>query len=61
MKKLVIEDESGMKGLIRQFLEDENYVAELADNKLKCRGAGDKTYPFHTWGNKKCRIQFPPR
>jgi len=28
MKILVIEDEPGMKGLIRQFLEDENYVAD---------------------------------
>ena len=32
MKILVIEDEPEMKGLIRQFLEDENYVVEEADN-----------------------------
>ncbi len=30
MKILVIEDEPGMKGLIKQFLEDENYVVEEA-------------------------------
>jgi DNA-binding response OmpR family regulator len=32
MKILVIEDEPEMKGLIKQFLEDENYVVEVADN-----------------------------
>ena len=32
MKILVIEDEPEMKGLIKQFLEDENYVVEEADN-----------------------------
>ncbi|MFG6686472.1 response regulator transcription factor [Mariniflexile sp. HNIBRBA6329] len=32
MKILVIEDEPEMKGVIKQFLEDENYVAEVADN-----------------------------
>lgn len=31
MKILVIEDEPEMKSLIKQFLEDENYVAEVAD------------------------------
>ena len=30
MKILVIEDEPGMKGLIRQFLEDEKYVEDMA-------------------------------
>ncbi len=30
MKILVIEDEPGMKGLIKQFLEEENYVVEEA-------------------------------
>ena len=32
MKILVIEDEPEMKGLIKQFLEDENYVVEEAGN-----------------------------
>ncbi|MFI1744053.1 response regulator transcription factor [Thalassobellus sediminis] len=32
MKILVIEDEPEMKGLIKQFLEDENYVVEVADD-----------------------------
>ena len=32
MKILVIEDEPEMKGLIKQFLEGENYVVEEADN-----------------------------
>jgi DNA-binding response OmpR family regulator len=32
MKILVIEDEPEMKGLIKQFLEDENYIVEAADN-----------------------------
>ena len=32
MKILVIEDEPEMKGLIKQFLEDENYVVEEAEN-----------------------------
>jgi DNA-binding response OmpR family regulator len=32
MKILIIEDEPEMKGLIKQFLEDENYVVEEADN-----------------------------
>ncbi|MFI1773683.1 response regulator transcription factor [Thalassobellus citreus] len=32
MKILVIEDEPEMKGLIKQFLEGENYVVEVADN-----------------------------
>ena len=32
MKILVIEDESEMKGLITQFLEEENYVVEGASN-----------------------------
>ena len=32
MKILVIEDEPEMKELIKQFLEDENYVVEVADN-----------------------------
>ena len=30
MKILVIEDEPEMMGLIKQFLEDENYVVEEA-------------------------------
>ena len=32
MKILVIEDEPEMKGLIKQFLEDENYVVEVASD-----------------------------
>ena len=32
MKILVIEDEPEMKELIKQFLEEENYVVEVADN-----------------------------
>ena len=32
MKILVIEDEPEMKGLIKQFLEDEYYIVEVADN-----------------------------
>ena len=32
MKILVIEDEPDMQGLIKQFLEDENYVVESADS-----------------------------
>jgi DNA-binding response OmpR family regulator len=32
MKILVIEDEPEMQGLIKQFLEDENYTVEVADN-----------------------------
>ncbi|MFL1012133.1 response regulator transcription factor [Flavisericum labens] len=32
MKILVIEDEPEMQGLIKQFLEDENYVVEVADD-----------------------------
>ncbi|MFA9389716.1 MAG: response regulator transcription factor [Prolixibacteraceae bacterium] len=32
MKILVIEDEPEMRGLIKQFLEDENYVVEEASN-----------------------------
>ncbi|WP_308992188.1 response regulator transcription factor [Mariniflexile litorale] len=32
MKILVIEDEPEMQGLIKQFLEDENYVVEIAGN-----------------------------
>ena len=32
MKILVIEDEPEMLGLIKQFLEGENYIVETADN-----------------------------
>ena len=32
MKILVVEDEPEMKGLIKQFLEQENYMVEVADN-----------------------------
>jgi len=32
MKILVIEDEPEMQGLIKQFLEDENYIVEVASN-----------------------------
>lgn len=32
MKILVVEDEPEMKGLLKQFLEDENYIVEEADN-----------------------------
>jgi len=32
MKVLVIEDEPEMQGLIKQFLEDESYVVEVANN-----------------------------
>ncbi|MCK4920008.1 MAG: response regulator transcription factor [Bacteroidales bacterium] len=32
MKVLVIEDEPEMLGLIKQFLEDENYIVEEANN-----------------------------
>ena len=35
MKILVIEDEPEMKGLIKQFLEDENYIVETADSFKK--------------------------
>ena len=32
MKILVVEDEPEMKGVIKQFLEQENYMVEVADN-----------------------------
>jgi DNA-binding response OmpR family regulator len=32
VKILVIEDEPEMLGLIKQFLEDENYIVETAEN-----------------------------
>ncbi|MFO7658197.1 MAG: response regulator transcription factor [Bacteroidales bacterium] len=34
MKILVIEDEPELKGLIKQFLEDESYIVEVADDFL---------------------------
>lgn len=43
MKILVIEDEPEMMGLIKQFLEDENYVVEAAGN---FRSAMDKIVSF---------------